>query len=135
MKILTCFNLTILPEKSNKIDMLYVLTITILIDFQQIVSCQIRFPNQEDNDQRRQRVSQNQESLTQEYQERPSKIVEACPPLLEDDPPGGCSETFVEDIDGYKPCSHGCIGYRISGGFKSKLVSPTAQFSSHFLLR
>ena len=114
--------------------MLYFLTITILIDFQQFVSCQILFPDQEDNDQRRQRVSQNQELLTQEYQERPSKVVEACPPLLENDPPGGCSETFVEDINGYKPCESACgrIWYRLSGGKKTKVVSQTAKLSRQF---
>ena len=115
--------------------MLYFLTITILIDFQQFVSCQIRFPNQEDNDQRRQRVSENQELLTQEYQERPTKIVKACPPLLENDPPGGggCSEIYVEDINGYKPCESVCgrTGPRVSGGIKSERLSPTAKFSSH----
>ena len=101
------------------------LTILILLDPQQSVSCQRRSRNQEDYYRGRPRVPQNKESSTQENQEsstqecqgrrcryptrrrpRPSRIVEACPPLLGDDPPAGCSKSFVEDIDGNIPCTN-----------------------------
>ena len=93
--------------------MTYFLSLTILIIIVlNFLSCQrlSRDRVSEFQKQRRQRLSQDQESRNQRRQ---SAIIgslhararaTACPPLLGDDPPSGCSKTYIEDFDGQISC-------------------------------